>query len=207
MRVTACIVTRGDVNLGPIFETLPTAWEVIVWDNGEQAMTRFRRGEFLSTQVVPEASVFGRYEAAARANSEVVYVQDDDCLVSEPQAIVDALAELPYATRDRTLVANMPQEFRAHYSDSCLVGFGAAFIYGLPSRVFSGWYEREHPAAVVEAFPRTCDVVFTGLVPERVLVDLPKQNLWEATQPGRMYRQPTHVSERAATLARVRELR
>lgn len=62
--VTACIVTRGDVDLQPILETLIFP-EVIVWDNSHR----------------PDWKVAGRYMAALLAPTYWVYWQDDDTIV------------------------------------------------------------------------------------------------------------------------------
>lgn len=61
--VTACLVTRGDVDMQPILDTLPYG-EVLIWDNS--------RREDLKT--------YGRFAAAAEASNPIVYFQDDDCL-------------------------------------------------------------------------------------------------------------------------------
>ena len=158
--VSACLVTRGDVPLEPILETFPPAWRVVVYDNSKQQR---------------DLKVFGRYRAVMASHSPVVYVQDDDVLVSEPAAIVDALLELPYEERERTLVANMPAEFRPHYDGHCLVGFGAAFLRDLPLQVFSSWpVELDAKLGGLDVFHRTCDVIFSALAPSRLLLDVPK---------------------------------
>lgn len=62
--VSAVLLTRGDVDLDPIMETLPYD-EVVVWDGRE-------RDEHPGT--------YGRYLAMREANHDVIYLQDDDCL-------------------------------------------------------------------------------------------------------------------------------
>lgn len=62
--VTAIIVTRGDVDLEPIYESLIFD-EVIVWDNS----------------IRPDWKVAGRYIAALEAETYWVYWQDDDTIV------------------------------------------------------------------------------------------------------------------------------
>src|SRR5689334_21850077 len=91
MRVSACLVTRGDVPMQPILDSLPGEWEKIVWDNkqgpygidpnGEQIWVRAYRGDL---------SVYGRYAAIEFATGDLIWVQDDDVIVSDPHAIVDA---------------------------------------------------------------------------------------------------------------------
>lgn len=62
--VTACIVTRGDVDLQPIIDSLVFG-EVIVWDNSVRA----------------DWKCAGRYMAAMEAATDLVYWQDDDTIV------------------------------------------------------------------------------------------------------------------------------
>jgi hypothetical protein len=62
--VTACIVTRGDVDLTPIFDSLIFG-NLVVWDNSER----------------PDWKVAGRYMAAMQAPTPWVYWQDDDTIV------------------------------------------------------------------------------------------------------------------------------
>lgn len=63
--VTACIVTRGDVDLQPILDSLIDYEDVIVWDNS----------------VRPDWKCAGRYMAAMEAATDLVFFQDDDTIV------------------------------------------------------------------------------------------------------------------------------
>ncbi len=204
-----------------IARSLPEEWEVIVWDNNTNGHV-FRwseDGSFLM-QAVPDLSVYGRYAAIEHASHNLIYVQDDDVIVSDPQAIVDEWDRValtkesdpagPQPDWASHVVCNMPQEFRPHYPDSALVGFGAAFHRDAPGRAF-GRVNDELTRLYRETrsnstFHRTSDVVFTTLTP-RVLVDVPKVNLPHATGDDRMYRQPEHVGERARMLELARRVR
>ena len=204
MIVSAVIVTRGDVDLSPILEALPQEWERLVWDNGAREL-RFLlpghwRGRFWNAGI-KDLAVYGRYAALEHVQTELVYVQDDDCIVSDPEALVAAW-------EPGHVVCNMPPEFRhAFYEEHALVGFGAVFERGLPQRAF----ERLHKIAVPDQsaghrqwfdipwFHRCADVAFTALSP-RILCDVPKENLPWAEAPGRMFRQPEHVAERKRML-------
>ena len=178
--VTACIPTRGDVDLSEILASLPPEWEVIVWDNSKDT----------------DLAVEGRYAAIARAHTDVVYTQDDDCVL-EP----DSFRALERAYEPGVLTANMPAEFRPHYPDSCLIGFGAIFDQDLPDHSFGFLHERP------PMFEKTCDVYFTALARERKLVDVPKRNLEWATGADRMYREPGHYGSRTMALENARALR
>jgi hypothetical protein len=180
--VSAALVTRGDHDLTEILESLPVEWPIELWDNS----------------VERDLGVWGRYQAAQRPARGLVYVQDDDCVL-EPESI----AALVEAWRPGVLVANMPERFRHDfYSGHCLVGFGAVFEPQLVSDAFARFWlgcSGREPVRP-EEFRRTCDIAFTGLVPERVLLDVPYRDLPWATDDSRMYRQPTHVGERKRML-------
>lgn len=222
MNVTAVIVTRGDVCLDDIEESLPLDWELIVYDNARGIVEKWpRQGSRLVMDVAqhqPDLSVYGRYAAIEHATGDLIYVQDDDVIVSDP----DALVRRWYDAHDREwehvlgagLVANMPPEFRHDgYTDSCLVGFGAVFHREAPHIAFGRFAQAYGVDRVLDAlarqpdfFRRTCDVVFTTLTP-RILVDVPKTNLPWATDETRMYRQPGHIEERTRMLELARKVR
>ena len=65
MRVAACLVTRGNVGMKEVIDSLPDEWEVVVWDNSKRQ----------------DLGVFGRYAAIALTDAELIYVQDDDCVL------------------------------------------------------------------------------------------------------------------------------
>jgi hypothetical protein len=99
MKVSAIIVTRGDVDLSPCLSSID-ADEVII-----------RRGH---------GGVWERWEAAMSARHDVVYVQDDDCAVD--YAGVIAAYESPRVT------CNMLNSHRGDYLDGiALVGWGCVF--------------------------------------------------------------------------------
>lgn len=230
LNVSAIIVTRGDQELWRCIEPLQertTFEEIIVWDNGAGEIKRCVRGEddweITTGHNAPDLSVYGRYAAIEHASGDLIYVQDDDCVVSDPQAIVDTwLRGANYGAKSslraldalvrwdgewprggEVVVCNMPPEFRHDfYEDHALVGFGAAFHRDAPARAFARWDNSgaapmvEGLATEMEWFRRTCDIVFTGLTP-RVLVDVPYEDLPWAHYHDRMWKQPQHQAERA----------
>ncbi len=179
MNVTACLVTRGDVDMQPILDSL-SGIDVELWNNS----------------VEDDAGVYGRYLAVGRATHDIVYVQDDDCLLT-----AEAIDRIVTAYEPGRIVANMPPDFRAHYTDSCLVGFGAVFDRDLPARAFERYRLAEMP------WDRRLrpDVVFTALTPF-TLVDVPFEHLPYAFGPDRMYRQRGHALDRQITLSRARRV-
>lgn len=209
LKVSAIVVTRGDVDLELVLDSFPEEWEQLVWDNGRQRLyrrpgTERRKGVWEVVLPVADLSVYGRYAAIEHATGDVIYVQDDDCVVGYPQGIVEQFV-VPLWARADYVVCNMPQEFRHDfYQEHALVGFGAAFHRDAPARAFER-YERwaaVNTVAGPEAerhFYATCDIVFTALTP-KILVDAPKVNLPWATDDGRMYRQPEHLVDRTKML-------
>ncbi len=176
-KVSACLVTRGDVDMTDILASIAEAGirDVQIWNNA----------------IAGNVRVYGRYLAIERATYPVVYVQDDDCVLP-----AESIAALIAAYEPGKIVANMPEEHRSKYSDSCLIGFGAVFDKGLPAAAF----ERMNP---------TCyrpDVVFTALTP-MVWLDVPFTHLPWAFGGDRMYRQREHTQQRTQTLMRARRVR
>jgi hypothetical protein len=235
--VSAIIVTRGNVDLAPVLDSLPPDWEQVIWDNGKGVVDvggsdaiRLDRGlpdeafdgdRYAPEMRVSDLSVFGRYAAIEFATWDLIFVQDDDVIVSDPQAIVGRYIDegthmhdefgkglTTYFDDPGCVVANMPQEFRHDgYTDSCLVGFGACFHRDAPQRAF----DRMRAESFLrgdgdEFFQRTCDVVFTTLTP-RALVDVPKIDREFASDPDRMWKQPNHHGERTRMLDLVRQVR
>jgi hypothetical protein len=182
---TICIVTRGDVDLGEIEAALePLGWPTIVYDNSKEI----------------DYAVAGRYAAVNWADTDLVYVQDDDCVLE-----ADAVRTILAAWTPGAIAANMPAAFRHDfYTDHCLVGFGAVFerefAESSMARAYAAWPDRDP-----RALDRTCDIALTYLSPERILVDVPYRNLEWAEAPNRMWMQPGHVSERKRTLEWLRE--
>jgi hypothetical protein len=98
MNISACLVTRGDVDITTILNSLPFD-DVVVWNNKE-------RDEDLAC--------YGRFAAIAEAKHDIIYVQDDDLMVPIP-ALVKAYDGVG-------IVANKPVEEEWRF-----LGCGALF--------------------------------------------------------------------------------
>lgn len=223
--VSAVLVTRGDVDLTEIILNLaPAVDEIVIWNNDPAATYDDHMAASLTdascgdgdAHVCPvvwanteqrDLKVYGRYAAIRATRSPLILVQDDDCIL-EAAAVRELVATYMQAVRLDTVVANMPAPFRAHYSDSCLVGFGAVFHRDTPARAFDRYLPtlQADPHDQADVFLRCCDVVFTTLTPA-VWADVPYRNLPWATGEDRMYRQPSHNSERAEMLRVARAVR
>ncbi len=141
--VTAVIVTRGDCDLEPILASLIFD-DVVIWNN----------------QVAFDYGAYGRYVAIRdHAKRNIVYVQDDDCIVSQADQwrLLDAYAA-------GWLTALMPPE-RIDYRDTVLVGWGAIFDRHLPNLAFDRWEEAGHSTQTSEFRIVGADFVFPLLTP------------------------------------------
>lgn len=183
MRVAACLVTRGDVPLDDVIETIPEEWEIVVWNNAKRE----------------NLAVYGRYAAISLTDADVIYVQDDDA-VTDPAAIATAY-------EPGKITANMPGEFRHDfYTDHCLVGFGAIFDRGLPDAAFSQLFAFDDAPGIQEGFRRTCDIPFTMLTPYTLVAVEHRNQPW-AFHDDRMWKQASHFGEREQMRQYARKLR
>lgn len=206
MNVSVVIPTRGDVDITPITESFPSGWEVLVYDNGMGVCRTYSGHKWgVVASDLPDLSVYARYAAIEYASHNLIFTQDDDVIVSDPERI--AWESDSGGSAYGQLVCNMPPEFRHDgYTDSCLVGFGACFHRDAPTRAFRWFSGDEHHEYFQGWFRRTCDVVFTTLTP-RVLVDVPKVDREFASDPDRMWKQPEHYGERVRMLELARRVR
>ena len=202
--VCGIVVTRGDVSLNRVLKPLEVLDEVLIWNNS----------------IDDDLAVYGRYAAIEHTERPVVLVVDDDVALS-PEAVQGLLD----AYEPGKIIANMPQEYRTRYTDSCLVGFGAIFESDLPRQAFNRFHSAQ---SAYENFPghepeyvfalngkmegvaesmlqRTCDVVFTTLTP-RLLVDLPFEYLPWTRAENRMYRNQEFLKERQLMLELARKV-
>lgn len=172
--ISAVIVTRGNVDLAPILDSLPFD-DVVIWNSLER----------------DDLSVYGRYEGISDAEGDRIYVQDDDAIID----VERLLAEY----RDGERLCNMDAAHPVPYPDSSLVGWGAIFPREDPDKAFVR-YGKAHSTDSDE-FYRCCDVIFTSLAPFR-RVDLGRENLHYSAAPDRMHRQAGHYDERRSMTER-----
>lgn len=178
-RVSAVLVTRGDVDLAPILNSLPVD-DVVIWDNSKRQ----------------DLKVLGRYAAAYEARHSVIYTQDDDCVLDSAQVIA--------AYEPGRVVANMPQAKRKEYAaiapGIALLGWGACFD-AASVRVLDRYIERYGRD---ELLLRECDRVFTALNPT-TLIDLPVTHLPHAFA-GRMGNETRHLVDLSEIQRRIASL-
>ena len=181
MKVSAVIVTRGNVDLSRQVEalnTVPTVEEVLVWDNSQAC----------------DFKVYSRYLAMRHAKNPFIFTCDDDCLV-DANAVISAYTS-------GNVVVNMPSAKRSEYEvlapGVALVGWGAVFDATAVS-VFDA-YLSCYP--MDELFLRECDRVFTALNTVQY-VDIPIEHLSHAFS-GRMGNEPRHLYDLAEIQKRIK---
>jgi glycosyl transferase family 2 len=179
--VSAVIVTRGDVDLDPILETLPYQ-DVVVWDN------RFE----------VDQKILGRYMALEQCAHEIVYFQDDD-------VIFTAHDQLLAAYEPGRIVANMddPWVQACGYHDMVLLGAGSIADRNLFWPALNRYLD-EHPRD--DDFLLECDFIVGTMVPWK-RVDLGYTPREFADDADRLYRQPWQAEAKKRVRERARALR
>jgi hypothetical protein len=176
------LVTRGDVDLDPILQTLPYG-EIIVWDN--------------STRPV-DYKAFGRYMGILEASRSVIYFQDDDCIVRcHDQLMADY--------EDGVLLANMPRAKQLEYPDTALIGWGSLFHRDLPFLAFERY--GKFFSTTDNLFLRvSADFVFPLLTPRKVK-DYGVEELPYSGAKGRTWRRRSYPRQKRISLSRARSVR
>lgn len=191
-QITAVVVTKGDRDIARVLESLSVFGETIVWDNGAKQVTSYYGGGSIGERI-PEAAVYGRYLAAARARFDTVYVQDDDCLINP-------LEMLLFYEPGKVICNMKPAHAAAPYYQwrIKLVGFGAIFEKRLIDfRAYLSGYENDR------LFRIECDRVFTALN-ECVECQVPIVDLEYASDDDRLWRQADHGQRMREINARLR---
>jgi hypothetical protein len=182
--VSAVIVTRGDVDLNPILETLPYD-EVIVWDNSTKD---------------EDAKTFGRYLAMEETSHNVVYFQDDD-------VIFTAHDELLAAYEPGQVTCNMPSPWyeATQYEQLRCSQVGAGSL--VPKNLSQPAFDR-----YLEHWPRD-DLFLTypdhihGILTPFTRYDFGYVVLPYASAPGRIYTTPGADGRKWTVINRALELR
>ena len=164
-KVSAVLITRGDVDLEPILASLPYD-DVVIWNGRE-------RDE--------QPGTYGRYLAMYEAQHDVVYLQDDDCVFSEHDALLGE-----YQPGVLTAVYGHGENPDG-LEDVALVHGGAVVDRSCSLRAFDK-YLAAWP--VDEGFYREADMIHGTLCPSRQ-IQLPYEIRMEVAQrPSRMCNQP-----------------
>lgn len=175
---TAVIVTRGNVDLTPVLDSLPKAWPVVIYDNS-------KRGQDLK--------VYGHFAVLPEVETEYVYMQDDDAIC--PAA--DLLAAWDEKKHRDVILLNEAD------GETPWISWGGIFRRDLPAEPLQRYIDAYGFSDDVLLW---CDLIFATLTPW-VNVDLGRESLPHAYADDRMWRQPGHYDEQARVRALAEALR
>jgi hypothetical protein len=188
-QVSAVLVTRGDVDMQPIIDSLPYG-QVIVWDNSKRPV---------------DYGVFGRYVAIHEATQPVIYFQDDDC-------IVHCHDELMAAYEPGVVVGNAfddPHRLK-RYEGTTLLGWGALFDWSLPFLAFAH-YARYWPFDWEFMTSLGAEIVFPMVSKTKTITHgvewLVEEDGPVLERENRMWKQPDFYEETEWWMVRARHLK
>jgi hypothetical protein len=187
--VCACLVTRGDVDMEPILDTLPYG-DFVIWDNSKNEI---------------DWKVYGRYLAINETAKPVIYFQDDDCLITCHDALMEAY-------EPGVVVGNMLNDDPgrlARYHDTTLLGWGSLFDRILPFAAFTK-YARFYPTDWEFKTTLGAEIVFPMLSPTKTIIEGVEwldQDGPVLERSNRMWKQPDFYKQLDFWMARAREVR
>jgi hypothetical protein len=182
-KVSACLITRGDVDLEPILDSLPRGFdEVLIWGR--------ERDE--------QPGTFGRYQLMREAKHDVIYTQDDDCVFEQHEmlargwypgciAAVYGHGKTPGGYADVALVHGGALIDR----DACLTSF---------DRYLEQWPRDE-------GFYREADMISGTITPSRQYEIPYIIRMGIAARPNRMAHQPWQADLKHKITERARQVR
>lgn len=165
---TAVLVTRGDVDLTPVLDSLPAEWPRIVWDNSCRTT---------------DLKVYGHFAALDEIETEYAFCQDDDAICPAAELLA-AWDESKHA--DKILLNEADGE-------TPWISWGGIFHKALPAAAIGKFVAAYGMSDDVLLW---CDLIFSELTPW-VNVDLGWENLPHFRAQNRMVMLPTHYAEQA----------
>lgn len=189
--VSAVLVTRGNVDLQPILDSLIFD-DVVIWDNSVEDR---------------DEMTWGRACAVARAKHPVIYSQDDDIIhTPENQRAIVA------AYQPGVLTGCMWPEWSAGaakqgvdggYDDLVFAGSGSVYDYDLPLRS-AGRYLAVHE---LDDFFRLWADTIIGIIAPTQQLDIRFDALPEADADYRMANQERFTEQKIEAITRARAVR
>jgi hypothetical protein len=172
--VCAVIPTRGDVPMDKIVAHIKSYPEIA------------------EVKVVVGTTTFNRYLAAEKAEQEIIYTQDDDC-ITDLRPILDA--------HEPGIIVNAmtPDHAKIYGGSQTLIGFGSIFDKSLVASVMHPRWERD------ELFFSKADRIF-GTINKHKTVFPKIEILRYATAKNRSYRQDDHGTKVIAMNERIKKL-
>lgn len=133
-RVSACLVSwKRPQNIGPIvrhLRTFPFIDDIVIWNNDPHAQISVEDRDVRVIMSPCNVMTYGRYLATFHARRDIIYTQDDDCLVPD----IDKLFALFHCDPTR-IVHGLRMDHLQHYRDNhydgaqmSFVGWGAFFL-------------------------------------------------------------------------------
>lgn len=188
--VTAVIVTRGDVDLAPILDSLIFT-DVVIWDNS----------------VETNEMTYGRALAVERAKHDVIFSQDDDIVHSpeNQQAILDAYRPgvLTGCMWSEWSAGALAQGIENGYDDLVFAGSGSVYDHEVPRRAVELYLEHY---SLDDFFRLWADTIIGILAPNRQL-DIRFDALPVAENGDRMCDLPDAVVLKTEAIRRARRVR
>jgi hypothetical protein len=189
--VTAVIVTRGDVDLEPVLDSLVFS-NVVVWDNGEQEQ---------------DEMTYGRMLGSLEAPTEIIYTQDDDIVHSpENQMMILAAYTSMHLTGcmwDDWSAGARRQGIENGYDDLVFPGSGSISQRALWT-VAHARYLEHYPH---DDFFRMWSDTIIGVISPTIQIDVRFEELDWGNNDNRMARMEDAVALKTEAIRRAREVR
>ena len=189
--VTAVIVTRGDVDLQPVIDSLIFP-NVVIWNNSEEATDEMTYGRVLGARLAP---------------TDVIYSQDDDITHSpeNQRALVNAYepGHMVGCMWDEWSAGAKKQGIDNGYDDLVFPGSGTITNRVIWEQAISAYlvdYELD------DFFRLWCDTLIGTIAPTLAL-DLRFDELPHADNDNRMSHLPDGVKNKTEAIRRGREIR
>lgn len=182
--ITACLVTRGDVDMTPIVATLDAYAEVRIWDNSQ----------------IGDLGAAGRVAAMILSETEYVYTQDDDVIFRDHDALLDSFNQTP----DLAICNWAHGSFTGGFHDVGFTGAGAILPRRLAIHALATFAVMTEIDG--ETLRREADFAIGILMPHRHVV-LPYEILPQATAPNRLCNTVGHLEARMRVTNLARHLK
>jgi hypothetical protein len=141
--------------------------------------------------------------AAAQATNEIIYTQDDDCIVHNIPELLAAFSAKQLVCAMKTNAAQQYMSYTRGSSSPTLVGWGSVFLRSWVS-VLDRYLERFGEDSLLR---READRLFTALLPSpHVTLPANVEDFPCASDAGALWRDPEHGRYRAAALDRALRL-
>ena len=190
-QVSAVLVTRGNVDMAPIVESLIFD-DVVIWDNSVEAR---------------DEMTYGRCLAIERAKHQIIYSQDDD-LIHSPENQLRLLEQyqpgvLVGCMWDEWSAGAAAQGIKHGYDDLVFAGSGAVYDHDIPAQAVARYLE----CFPLDDFFRLWADTIIGIIAPTSQVDIRFEALPSASADYRMCNQSGAVQWKKEAIQRARAVR